>query len=73
MPRYFAGRNILVKAKVELDHDSHNYMAYSPSAAEKFVTHRAILIGGDIAAGKLYVKIDGKEDGPLEVPLAETM
>ena len=73
MPRYFAGRNILVKAKVELDHDSPNYMAYQQNAPERFVTHRATLVGCDLPAKKLLVQLDGKDDGPLEVPLQETM
>ena len=73
MPRYFPGRKILVKAKINPDHDSPNYMAYKPDEPEKFVTHRATLLGADIPAGKLFVELDGKDDGPLEVPLAETM
>lgn len=70
-PRYFPGRPILVKAKVETSKDSANYMLYDPQAAEKFVTHRAHLVGMD--GNDFIVEIDGKTDGPARVPVSETL
>ena len=47
-------------------------MAYESNMTE-FVTHRATIVAGDVAAGTLLVNIDGKLDGPLEVSLSETL
>ena len=69
MPRYFPGRPILVKAPVELEHDLESYMTYKQASADKFVTHRAQLIGMDPASKTFIVQVDGKEDGPLSVPI----
>lgn len=72
MPRYFPGRNILIKTKVVIDHDLANYMSYDQTG-ESFVTHRATLIGMDTATNTFQVEVDGKEDGPISVPVAETL
>ena len=73
MPRYFPGRNILVKTTVNPDHDSPDYMSYSTTETEKLVTHRATLVGYDAAAKTFSVEVDGKNDGPLQVPVNETL
>ena len=46
-------------------------MHYDPSVQEKFVTHRAHLIGMD--GDQFIVDIDGKTDGPAIVPVQETL
>ena len=73
MPRYFPGRPIWVKTNVEIEHDSPNYMQYLANASEKFVTHRATLVGMDQASNTFSVEIDGKTDGPINVPVKETL
>jgi len=45
MPRYFHGRNILVKAPVFDRTQSPDYQSYNPSQSKKYVTHNAILVG----------------------------
>lgn len=70
-PRYFPGRAILVKAHVETRKDSANYMLYRHDAREKFVTHRAHLVGRE--GDEFIVEIDGKTDGPARAPVQETL
>ena len=66
MPRYFPGRPILVKATVDIEHSSPSYMEFvQNSNLDKYVTHRAELIGIDAAAKQFIVNIDGKTDGPI--------
>ena len=72
MPRYFAGRRLLVKASVHPNFGSKDYMTYKRGATE-YVTHRATLLEGDLRTGNLLVDVDGKLDGPLNVSLDETM
>ena len=51
MPRYFPGRPILVKATVDIEHSSASYMEFVKNAnLDKYVTHRAELIGYDKVA-----------------------
>ena len=61
-----------MKAKVDINKDSPNYMMYDASAGDRFVTHRAHLIGRD--GDHFIVDIDGKTDGVMtNVPIAETL
>lgn len=46
-------------------------MHYDPQAQDKFVTHRATLIGRE--GNDFIVDIDGKTDGPAIVPIQETL
>ena len=46
-------------------------MLYDPSVTEKFVTHRAHLIG--MEGDQFIVDVDGKTDGPARVPVKETL
>ena len=69
MPRYFPGRDILVKATVEPSHDSQNYMRYD-SKQEKYCTHNAKLIGRD--GTNFIAEVEGCPE-PLSVPVAETL
>ena len=46
-------------------------MMYQPMATEKFVTHKAVLVGREGA--NFLVEVDGKTDGPLSVPIRETL
>ena len=73
MPRYFAGRKILVKAQVGSLEGSDDYMRYIGGAADKFVTHNATLVGMEEETKSFIVEVDGKDDGPLKVPIKETL
>ena len=73
MPRYFAGRPILVKATVETCVSSASYMKYSDQQNERYVTHKATLIGIDPENDTFVVELEGKTDGPLIVPISETL
>ena len=46
-------------------------MHYDPQSQDKFVTHRATLIGRE--EDHFIVDIDGKTDGPARVPIQETL
>ena len=69
MPRYFAGRDILVRANVNPQVDAANYMMHDP-ASDKFATHNARLVGRD--GSNFVVELKGSEQ-PIKVPVAETL
>ena len=69
MPRYFVGRDILVRANVNPAVDAANYMMYDPSS-DKFATHNARLVGRD--GGDFVVELQGSEK-PIKVPVVETL
>ena len=62
MPRYFEGRNILVKAKVHIQPKQKNYMTFDEEAKEKHVTHNAVLKGISADRKKFLVQVDGSEE-----------
>ena len=45
MPRYFPGRNILVKAHVHNLTHAPEYSSYDAGQTERYVTHNAVLEG----------------------------
>ena len=73
MPRYFAGRPILVKTKVVTVVSSPNFMKYSSGSQDKFITHNATLVGMDAERQSFLIEVEGKEDGPILAPVAEIL
>ena len=65
MPRYFAGRDIIVKATVNPFVGDQNYMMFDPSQ-EKYCTHNAKLVGRE--GNDFIVQIRGSND-TLKVPV----
>jgi len=70
MPRYFSGRNILVKTQVNPLIESENYSSYDPTVKEKYVTHNAVLLGKE--GNKFIVEVKGSSE-PIKVGVAETL
>ena len=69
MPRYFVGRDILVRANVNPRVDAANYMMHDTSSG-KFATHNARLIDKD--GINFVVELKGSKQ-PIKVPVTETL
>jgi hypothetical protein len=70
MPRYFPGRNILVKTHVNPLIESKQYSIYDSKIKETYVTHNATLVG---RKGKSFVAEVKGCDMLIEVPIEETL
>ena len=72
MPRYFPGRNILVKTTVNNLTRSPDYQSFDPRQSQKYVTHNAVLEGISPDKKHFTVSVRGASD-LIKVPVEETL